>query len=436
MLSFVLARIPVILLGLAAAVMVLQCQRASEPNKNIVCILIDQLRKDAADQWAKKISQTAEAGVVFEGMRAVAPWTYPSVISLLSGLYPQQHGADGRSDNVLSTFDPKVPLIQKLLQSKGYRTSAFVTNPFLHTWNAFHKGFDKYDVHFINSQGNRRGFAKHVIIPGQMYANVVNASIVEHFDATPYDRAEFTYIHYMDVHDPWIEAPYEGGYKNAVQYVDERVIEIYRYFMKRYNGALLFLVTSDHGKAFRDDEQVGHGMPWRKDKGSVHDFNLKIPFWIFPSRFIRESRRIFTPCSNIDVIPTLLDWLNISPPYPLPGISLLPSIQDEATLPADRPVYSKATRWGRITSDCIVYEEKKYIRFIDPKTGEVKVRRVFDLERDPRETESLGIDFGKAAPLLEGASGKQGLSFEARYEKLEDIDPELEQRLRALGYLK
>ena len=41
---------------------------------------------------------------------STAPWTYPAVVSLLSGLYPQQHGADGHpSEQLLSRIDPELP---------------------------------------------------------------------------------------------------------------------------------------------------------------------------------------------------------------------------------------------------------------------------------------------------------------------------------------
>ena len=57
----------------------------------------------------------AERGIVFANARSVAPWTYPSVVSLFSGLYPQQHGADGHQDGkLLTTFSADVPLLPQL----------------------------------------------------------------------------------------------------------------------------------------------------------------------------------------------------------------------------------------------------------------------------------------------------------------------------------
>ena len=313
----------------------------------------------------------------------------------------------------------------------GYRTTAFVTNPFLHTWNPFHEAFDTYDIHFINSQGNRRGYGD-VVWTRNMFADRVNASLTAHFDAQPLEGPEFTYVHYIDVHGPWKGAPFRPNYAAAVRYIDARVVEIYRYFMERYDGDLLFFVTSDHGRSADDDERVGHGRPWRKNKSSVHDFNLRIPFMVLPSRRVTEPRRLAEPSSNVDFVPTLLDWLGIDIPYPAPGVSLLPAIKGGETPGRGRALYAKMSAFDYL-SDCIIHGDRKYVRWFDVKSESVQVRRTFDLAADPRETVSLSADFGSALQLLEDAAGSHGLSFDA---PVFALDPELERQLQALGYMK
>ena len=400
---------------------------------NVVCVLVDQLRKDAVDLWAERINRIAEHGIVFSQMRSVAPWTYPSIVSMFSGLYPQQHGADGELDvNRLSTFDRQVPLLQKILRTAGYRTAAFVTNPFLHTWNPFHEGFDSYDIHFINSQSNLVGLADLVWIPERMFANSVNASVIEHFNRELYRAPEFTYIHYIDVHGPWRGAPFAGNYRASVRYIDERVVEIYEYFIRRYKGRLLFFVTSDHGRALEDDERVGFGQPWRKSKLSVHDFNIRIPFMVFPSDLVWEARKIDEPCSNVDFAATVLDWLGISAHPQTPGVSLLRIIRGGTTEGEPRSLYSKVSAFGQL-SDCIVFRGKKYVRFFDIDTRKVIATRVFDLVGDPRETKSLDEEFEDGIVRLQEVASGHGLAYPARYD---GIAPELKAKLRTLGYVE
>ena len=60
-------------------------------------------------------------------------------------------------------------------------------------------------------------------------------------------------------------------------------------------------------------------------------------------------------------------------------------------------------------------------------------RRIFDLERDPREITSLGDDFGDVDFTLQDASENGGIEFET---SLQPISSELEEQLRALGYVE
>ena len=97
-----------------------------------------------------------------------------------------------------------------------------------------------------------------------------------------------------------------------------------------------------------------------------------------------------------------------------------------------RALYAKVSSFGH-HSDGLVYRNKKYIRFFDPETQHVTRKRIFDLLKDPQETESLGKDFGKVDVLIRKASSTQGLAYPSKYDK---IDPEVLEKLRALGYLK
>ena len=164
--------------------------------------------------------------------------------------------------------------------------------------------------------------------------------------------------------------------------------------------------------ALADDEEIGSGRPWRKSKLSVHDFNLRIPFLVLPGRRVPEAR-IPGPCSNVDFVPTLLDWLRIPPPRGLPGASLLRAIRGEETLPASRPIYARVSAFKGY-SDCIVHRDRKYMRFFDLADGSVTARHTFDLRSDPREALSLGEDFGEAEPLIQKAAGVNGRAYVAR----------------------
>ncbi len=411
------------------------CRGSDAQRPSVVVVLVDELRKDSFDAWAARTRELASwGGVSFEQMRSVAPWTYPSVVSLLSGLYPQQHGADGEARaNLLRRFSPDVPLLQHTLRAAGYHTAAFVANPFLREWNPFHQGFDAYRADFVRDVGNRRPLYPEFAAPERMFSPSLGAALREHYDARAFTGPEFTYVHYIDVHGPWDGAPFEPGYRSAVRFVDRQIVSLYEYFMARTDGNLLFFVTSDHGRPLGDDLDVGYGPRWRVMKKSLHDFNLRIPFVVLPSPAVAGRGSVDVPCSNVDFAPTLLDLLGLEAAAPLPGRSLAAWIRgdgpDEDLEPA---VYARMSAFG-VQSDALVHGGRKYVRFFDIDSGALRTRRVFDLPGDPRETRSLGSDFEPVEDLLREQAGDHGLSFEAT---LEVADEELEGQLRVLGYIE
>jgi arylsulfatase A-like enzyme len=399
-----------------------------------VIVLIDQLRADAADRSLAKVNELAARGVAFEEMRSAAPWTYPSVVSLMSGLHPQQHGAlDHPEGSRFSRFDAAVPLLHRRLDALGWDTAAFVTNPYLFDWNPFHEGFDHFDASFLApgaeaTEGSRITFEWS---PGTMFADSVNAAVRAHFDARPPRAREFTYVHYIDVHGPWEGAPFAPDYDAAIRFVDAHVAELHAYFLARYAGDVVFIVTSDHGREQGDDTAVGDGPRFRRDKHSVHDFNLRVPFLILPSARVTTPRRIPGPASQVDLVPTLLDWLGVADGVARPGTSLLAAIRDGAPLDPARPIYAR--EWGAgVFSDALVLRGHKYVRFFRGPDGGLAIRRVYDLRADPRETASSGDRFGEIGLAFRDAASDHGLAYAPSWSAPAQ---EIEAPLRALGYL-
>ncbi|HEX6882362.1 MAG TPA: sulfatase-like hydrolase/transferase [Planctomycetota bacterium] len=423
-------------LVLAACALALAACAREPARPSVVLVLVDQLRHDAAERWLVETRALAEHGVRCEAMRAVAPWTYPSVISLFSGLYPQQHGANANQEGtLLATIDEAVPLLPRTLRAAGYHTAGFVTNPFLHESNRpVRAGFEHFDASFIGDQGMTRGHGERVWTE-RMFADTVNAAVRAHFDARPRAGPEFVYVHYIDVHgrregpERWQGAPFAPSYEAAVRFVDGKIRELYDYFHARYGGELLFVVTSDHGQDLEDDLAVGDGPPLRQRKASLHDFNLRIPFYVLPGAPLAGPAVLREPCANVDVAPTLLEWLGLPPQGPGPGRSLLPAIRAGGGGEA-HVLYARNETGGRF-EECLLEGGRKLLRYRDPRDGSVRVRRLFDLAGDPREVRGLSADPAALETRLEQLADPQGLAYPARFEEL---DPETRAHLDALGY--
>jgi len=98
----------------------------SDRRPAILLITTDQLRRDAIGCWGASavatphLDRLAAAGTVYDQAYTASPWCLPSRSSLVTGLYPRNHGAYSNfRDRRLS---PSVPNLYTELKGLGYRT--------------------------------------------------------------------------------------------------------------------------------------------------------------------------------------------------------------------------------------------------------------------------------------------------------------------------
>ncbi|MCK4889001.1 MAG: sulfatase-like hydrolase/transferase, partial [Candidatus Aminicenantes bacterium] len=103
------------------------------------------------------------------------------------------------------------------------------------------------------------------------------------------------------------------------------------------NSMIIFL--SDHGEEFFDHGTWGHG-------NNLYNETIRIPLLMkFPSGEYK-GRRINQNCSIIDILPTILDYLDISYESDTDGISLLPLLKDPEGYGNDRDIESVLIHTG------------------------------------------------------------------------------------------
>ncbi|HEY4492751.1 MAG TPA: sulfatase-like hydrolase/transferase, partial [Acidobacteriota bacterium] len=127
--------------------MVCKVEAAAKPN--ILLITIDTLRADHLGCYGSKsnaspvLDQFAKEGLRFEHAYTAVPLTLPSHASILSGLYPRNHGI---RDNAHFPF--RATWIQESLKASGYHSAAFVSGATLSSRFGLSRGFDFYDDEF------------------------------------------------------------------------------------------------------------------------------------------------------------------------------------------------------------------------------------------------------------------------------------------------
>ncbi len=197
---------------------------------NIVLIVIDTLRADHVSAYghsvdglptSPRLDSVARQGVRYAQAYAQAPWTRPSVASLMTGLLPQSHGVATPFDRLPESLDT----LAEYLQRNGYHTSAFSANPQVSTDFGFDKGFDHFwsinnslDSYLTSNRVGRKldAVARELQakLSGADHPNIhrgipdadadrINHEFKRWALEQHFDKPRFHYLHYLDPHDPY-----------------------------------------------------------------------------------------------------------------------------------------------------------------------------------------------------------------------------------------
>src|SRR6185437_1394188 len=134
----------------------------------------------------------------------------------------------------------------------------------------------------------------------------------------------FLWLHFYDPHDPYdppqsfktrfAASPYDG----EIAYVDFAVGRLLKELRARgLYQKMLFVVAADHGEAFGEHGELSHGL-------FLYDDTLHVPLLIKLPGARTVHQQIESRVGLVDIAPTLLQQLGITPPLSMQGASLLP----------------------------------------------------------------------------------------------------------------
>ena len=353
----------------------------SPPRPNIVIVTFDTTRADRmgaygyGDGLTEAFDNLGRQGVVFDHAYAPAPLTLPSHTTILTGLYPPEHGL---RVNGAGRLADEVPLLSEVLQKNGYKTGAFVASFVLDSKFGLDRGFDTYDDDLTETKP-----AAHAAERRRDGQAVVDSCLA--WLRSCVDRPFFCWIHLYDAHDPYDsrpalfgqkfeKEPYDAGVAYEVQQLD-RILEFLR--NEGLNDRTIVVVAGDHGEGLGDHSENEHGM-------FVYNSTLHVPLVIAgPPELCKPGCRVSTPVSLVDLMPTLLDVLRIPNPDHVSGRSLQPAMRGDS-LPvracyAETEAPFRENRW--CPQHAVIVNDWKYIHTTRPE--------LFNLESDPREEVNL-----------------------------------------------
>jgi arylsulfatase A-like enzyme len=422
---------------------------------NVVLLTVDTLRADRLGAYgyavrpnSPKIDVQLASGVTFGSAMSPRASTWPSLASLLTGLYPSGHGVVENGYG----FPDDMPTFPKLLKGAGYQTGAFLSN----MCQANHKGWDSF-----------------ACSGGQDGKSVRRA--LEWAGAAKRDRPFFLWVHLFGAHPPYynggdLAATLDPGYQGPLgtkkwqlNQVMEKKMALngrdVRHLNAIYDAAVmgtdrlsaslldglrqagllertLVVFTADHGEElYQHNRYLYHAC-------SVYQTTLHVPLGISAPSLIAAGGRVPQTVETVDVLPTVLDLVGVAKPAEQHGRSLVPYLERPGGGGAGKPAFSE---YGSTSIRTVTRGNWKYIEnpdgvepvcIPDAPMPHFPIARaeLYDLAADPGETRNLAAGQpGQAAELsklirerfarIKRRGGQQGLS------------DELKEELKSLGYV-
>ncbi len=458
---------------------------------HVILISLDTVRADhlSTEGYARptspQLSAFGERATRFTRHDSASDMTLPSHGSMFTGLYPRAHGAHflpTRAENA-APLAAGVTTIAERLAAAGYVTAGFISNhAYLSTGFALSRGFQHWD--------DRRASAwvrsdSHLLLRAWLVAGLrpllpLRASEAEFRDAREMTdlalrhvaerehawggRPCFLFVNYMDAHWPYLPParfravapdyretlrtsdyhqldrevstlqreirPEErdeliARYDASIAYEDDELGRLLAGLGRTLDlDAALVIVTSDHGESFGERGLIGHS-------DSVHQEQIRTPLLIhFPGQ--HEGAVDMRLASGVDLLPTILEVVGLSPQPGVHGVSLL-------SPPVERRIFAESyadpfrsawhPRLARMEWAVIAGREK----LIASTAG---ASRLYDAIRDPAESTDRAQSEPGHVRALESALAAWRREVAATHGDSVPLDPELESRLKSLGYVR
>ena len=344
---------------------------------NIILVNLDGLRQDRVDV-CKNLKEISENGIYFPNMISVAPYTLAAHHSIITGLYPSEHGIDAYHN--MFKFKNEVTTIPEVLKNNGFFTACNISSKSLMTEKGFEKFqiFDEYQIDYksehkklLSELSNKKKFFLFLHYD-KLHTHLVN-DVLKKYNETNEDK----YFNNVDKN--------KNRFDSHLEECDLVVKELLNSLKElKLDKKTILIFTSDHGTSC--GEKIGE-----KSYGTfLYDYTLKV-FCII--HMPNENGKIIKNlCSSLDLFPTIAELANVpiqNESIRIQGKNLLSFVND--TDNNDRVVFSETGGlkgpWPSPEKHnvfCIRNKEKKLIYNDTPQTWEF-----YDLKNDPNELNNI-----------------------------------------------
>jgi arylsulfatase A-like enzyme len=354
--------------------------RGAARRPDVVMLVLESMRADVVGPHARPgepeltpfLDRFAREALVYETVYTTVPHTSKALIGILCGMYPLLVMP------IVESVPGQLSVVcaPELLREIGYRTAfmqtalgEFENRPGL----VENLGFEKWIV-----QEDLAGDYEQTGYFGMDEFAMLEPALA--WLAEKKSQPSFLTLLTVSTHHPYQAPgmPEPGGdeafdgYRRAVQHLDRFAQALYEGM--KSTGALentVFIIVGDHGEAFGE-----HGR--RQHDAVPYEEGIRVPLLIRGPEWLGRPRRISGLRSHIDLLPTLLELLDVRWSGLLPGLSLLSSDGHESVL---------VSCW--YDDHCLALRkgDLKYVFHYGRGPSEV-----FDLSTDPSELRNLAGD--------------------------------------------
>jgi arylsulfatase A-like enzyme len=409
------------------------------------------------------IDRLAAEGIRFKSTFSSTTWTLPAHLAMMTSLPDLVHGVISEA----FLLDEKRITLAEILKDRGYNTYGIFTGPFLLPLWGFSQGFDKYiDATLydkaLEGAGMLNAAERGRTTPGAMEEV---KTILEANKNHPF----FLFLHLFDVHpdfdppppyDTLFDPDYSGNisgkdimnnplvnkdmptrdlehlqalYDGEIRFVDEQGIAKLLELLSE-NELLdntLLVITSDHGEEFFEHGVFGH-------RQNLFDTTLRIPLIFWCPQLVKAGRIVDQQVRIIDIMPTILDLVEIPQSPEGLGKSLVSLINVSGQEKFSRSLFAEVQSSGCYL-ETLRSENFKFIR--DYK----KLKKYYyNLEEDHLELDPLKDQEDPSFLSAQEQYLSRRFALVSYKEKLPwgdsnkspEMDAELRERLRSLGYIK
>lgn len=392
---------------------------------NVMLVTLDTTRADRLGCYGYQKAKTphldslASKGIRFLNAYCQVPLTTPSHCSILSGTYPIFHQVHNNGTYALRS---EITTLAEVLKERGFETAAFVSSFTVDSRFGLDQGFDVFDDKFAEGQAfkalNSERKADEVFEPFSLWLDKAHS------------RQFFCWVHFFDPHFPYDPpSPYkeefaDNPYDGEIAYMDDYVGKIVEKLReKNIIGNTFLILAGDHGEAFGEKVEAGHGI-------FLYEGTMRVPLILYAENHLPEGMIVKPRVRLIDLMPTVLDMLTIPADKDIQGISLLPFIagKKKESLSSYIETYFPRENYGWSELVGLISGDWKYIRapkeeLYNLKTDPQEVRNVIDEEKKIAQEKRVMLEeiIIRNSSVLQ--SGKREMTAEEK------------KRLMSLGYI-